>query len=497
MKRFSLLATLIALFAFIGCEPVDNGPAPVLTSTTEGDIVALSVGGQYSLTYAIENPRENGSVEATSDAAWLSGWDYSVENTITFEVAANETAQPRRSEILVTYNYDGGEPKTVTVVVMQGAAGSDYPILNLTSKENVEMGANGGDFEITFELLNPAEGGEIKISSDDWITTALEGETSITATVAANDGAARTGKVTVSYEYPGDIPASFEVNVNQSEASTLTFEIEVEPSTTTAVISVYPSDKEAAYIATIIDNSWYQAGYGDEDIMLDLIAQVGGYMTGDLVDQTVSGMSPGQEYHVIAFGIDLNTSSPSTELFKETFRTTESQPTDAYVEGSITNWWSIDDLAAYNPSYAGLAQAGAPNNLAAVDFEFNDEAAAAYYVLWTGDMSGKNYDDLFDATLSYAYIVYKGGPSDLFYVDLDGSTNTLCTIGVDASGNYGDMDIFVVTFTEAGKSTDFGLFDEYYNALMGYSAAAETPAILKVDMLSVFNAKTAKMVKVR
>ena len=47
-------------------------------------------------------------------------------------------------------------------------------------------------------------------------------------------------------------------------------------------------------------------------------------------------------------------------------------------------------------------------------------------------------------------------------------------IAVDANGNYGDMYTEVVTFPESGKSTNYALFDDYYNAIMGYSYAART-----------------------
>ena len=50
---------------------------------------------------------------------------------------------------------------------------------------------------------------------------------------------------------------------------------------------------------------------------------------------------------------------------------------------------------------------------------------------------------------------------------------------MDANGNYGDMYYEVITFPESGKSTDYALFDEYYNAIMGGSYSASVPAIGK------------------
>ena len=72
--------------------------------------------------------------------------------------------------------------------------------------------------------------------------------------------------------------------------------------------------------------------------------------------------------------------------------------------------------------------------------------------------------------MSQGDIALKGDPAPLFYVAFDSDPTTLCVIGTDANGNYGDMYTDVVTFPESGKSTDYALFDEYYNALMGGSS---------------------------
>lgn len=97
-------------------------------------------------------------------------------------------------------------------------------------------------------------------------------------------------------------------------------------------------------------------------------------------------------------------------------------------------------------------------------------------------MSAENPDELYSATLSNGDIAYKGEPAPLFYVAFDSDPTTLCVIAVDANGNYGDMYTEVVTFPESGKSTDYALFYEYYNALMGgysYAPKASAPAFSK------------------
>ena len=273
------------------------------------------------------------------------------------------------------------------------------------------------------------------------------------------------------------------------QLSDLTFDINVTPQVTSAILDVYPSDKSAYFWTTVIDNSFYEAGYTDEEIMTEILDNAyfyilfyGQYYMGDTEGLNVTGMSPNTDYYAVAFGFDMDALVFNSEMAKEPFTTLESQPTDAYATASMDNYWSIDDLSAYNPDYAGLLQDPTNPVLAAVDFEYNEEATSCVYILWIGDLSSSDYDELYSATLGQGDNAYKGDPAPLFYVAFDSDPTTLCVIAVDANGNYGDMYTEVVTFPESGKSTDYALFDEYYNALMGgysYAPKASAPAFSK------------------
>ena len=113
-----------------------------------------------------------------------------------------------------------------------------------------------------------------------------------------------------------------------------------------------------------------------------------------------------------------------------------------------------------------------PNNIstmlmvAAVEIEYNELAESCAYCLWQGDFSEMSYDDLYLSTKNAAQMAYKGdNPATLIFVT-PGATSTLCSIAVDAEGNYGKMDIEYVTYTEEGKSMDFELYDEFYQTLI-------------------------------
>lgn len=615
MKRFSLIAAIfvIAFTALTGCKD-ETAPKPIFTSTTEGDIVVPAVGGDFKITYTLENPAEDGKVHATADQFdWISDFNCETSGTVTFKVAPNEAETPREGEVTVVYEYSG-DPQSFTVKVTQAAKGAD-PVLTLTSDSEIAAEATGGDFEIAFTLENPAEDGELKAEADSWITTTVNAS-SIAVKVAANESEeAREGNVTVTYTWSGE-PQSFTVKVTQKgiggtsgeipftieipedeitassahvistrldasltwhadvmsqsdydyfggdmeeyflyvleymaeynyttipdllaggfaydydeddytytglspqtaykayavgvdlegnittdfciedfttlemQLGNLTFDIETTPKTTSVLLDVYPSDKSACYWTTVIDDSFYDAGYTDEDIMTEIINNIGIYIMfgmgyyGDQTGLEITGMSPQTHYYAVAFGVDETALTYNSEMAKVEFTTLESQPTDAYATASIDNYWSIEDLAAYNPDYSGLLSDPTNPVLAAVDFEYNEEATSCIYILWIGDQSAADKDELYSATLSQGDIALKGDPAPLFYVAFDSDPTTLCVIGTDANGNYGDMYMDVVTFPESGKSTDYALFDEYYNALMGgssYSVSSAAPGDL-------------------
>lgn len=106
MRHFSLFSAAImaTMLLFAGCDPVEE-PAPVLTPTTEGTIQIPAAGGSGKITYTLENAAKDGNIEATSTADWIGGWDYSVQGTVTLDVAENVEQASRDAEITVIYNY--------------------------------------------------------------------------------------------------------------------------------------------------------------------------------------------------------------------------------------------------------------------------------------------------------------------------------------------------------------------------------------------------------
>ena len=494
-----------------------KGADPVLTLTSDSEIAAEATGGDFEITFTLENPAEDGELKAEADS-----WITTTVNasSIAVKVAANESEEAREGNVTVTYTWSG-EPQSFTVKVTQkgnGGTSGEIPFtIEIPEDEITASSAHvistrldasltwhadvmsqsdydyfGGDMEEYFlyvleymaeynyttipDLL--AGGFAYDYDEDDYTYTGLSPQTAYKA-------------YAVGVDLEGNITTDFcieDFTTLEMQLGNLTFDIETTPKTTSVLLDVYPSDKSACYWTTVIDDSFYDAGYTDEDIMTEIINNIGIYIMfgmgyyGDQTGLEITGMSPQTHYYAVAFGVDETALTYNSEMAKVEFTTLESQPTDAYVEGSITNWWDFDELIEYNPEYENYASSDPSNpDFAAVDFEYNESAEACAYVLWIGDMTAENEDELYSATLSQGSIAYKGDPSNIFYVSLDGSYNTLCTIGMDADGNYGNMDVYLVQFTQEGRSTDYALFDEYFNALMGgsgYSVSSAAPGDL-------------------
>ena len=96
--------------------------------------------------YEITNPVDGGQISASSSQTWIDGFNCDTENTIIFEVAANEQTEARSSILTVVYIYDGGEVQAQMNIIQEGAVAYDYePDLNVFSGTyyGTQFGVNG------------------------------------------------------------------------------------------------------------------------------------------------------------------------------------------------------------------------------------------------------------------------------------------------------------------------------------------------------------------
>ena len=104
MRNQVLYSTLLGaavLFLVNGCQkPVQPDPTLTLSQT---EVPVPADGGTYSVAYKVTNPRDGAEVSAeaaTND--WVTGLKV-VDSNVNFDVAVNETTEPRSVDVTVSY----------------------------------------------------------------------------------------------------------------------------------------------------------------------------------------------------------------------------------------------------------------------------------------------------------------------------------------------------------------------------------------------------------
>lgn len=515
MKK-TILIFLAGLMALASCQKNnENGPEPEPETETpdiqlaiSGNIILTSWAGLDTIAYTVTNPAEDGKLTATASETWIDGFGYDISNAVTFSYQENASGESRSSIITLEYTYgenlsvekqinviqngaifsitvEDVKPTSARMISSCGSADIYWTsdvftkerIDNIGGKDNMpeyfaDMLMNETWMQYGYESFESFikmylfEGGYV----DDWVYTGLAQTTEYVTFAVGMD---YEGNYTTEFFWGPEFTTGAVV-IDED----LTFDIKVEPKSVTANLSVTPSDANAYYIATTVEKSIYSDGYTDEDIMTSICANYGEYIiyyvqNGSIENYTVSNMKPSTEYYAIAFGVDLDAYVFNSHISKEAFTTTDNG-SSYYASADVEYYWDINDLVEYNPDYE--AYRNKRPLMAAFGFEFSNTTESAYYIVWYGDVTGERYEDVYSNTINAGpQFIEKGDPSPIIYMDYN-EPSTMCVIAVDGEGNYGDMSMTLITLTEEGKSTDYALFDEYFNAIMGGAAPAGIPA---------------------
>lgn len=125
MKKVFFIICVLSFFS--SCqkthqEKPGNGDTPSITIVTEDNLTVPAEGGEVSIHYELLNPAEGGRIEAASEPEWIDGFNYDIENEVSFTVSANETGQARETRITLTYIYDEGQKVTDGISILQPAS---------------------------------------------------------------------------------------------------------------------------------------------------------------------------------------------------------------------------------------------------------------------------------------------------------------------------------------------------------------------------------------
>ena len=195
--------------------------APVVEITMEivaGETAEFEAeGGSGTIEYEVVDPAFDASLlRTTCEAEWIKDIKIVAEESkVTYTVEANTKAESRSAKIVLIYNHESISCEAT--ISQKPLVEENKPALSLKSEATMKFAAEGGNGTIKYEIINPAEGTELKATCEAaWVSginVATKGE--IAFAVAANETyEARNAKVKVAY---GEL--SFEVAVEQAAAA--------------------------------------------------------------------------------------------------------------------------------------------------------------------------------------------------------------------------------------------------------------------------------------
>lgn len=168
MRKIYVVWLAICAMLIGACEQGGVNDGRTLFELESTSLIRVNAEASESeVLYSITNPLEGATVTATADVEWISDFSYEADR-VSFAIAANETGSERSGKVTLSYDV-----YTITVGVLQSSLGGDVsgPYVSLTTRNNMEFTAVGGDGEIGYVLYNVEEGTVPNVVSNvDWIT---------------------------------------------------------------------------------------------------------------------------------------------------------------------------------------------------------------------------------------------------------------------------------------------------------------------------------------
>lgn len=143
MKNLLFALMAMCLFVTTSCEVVEETPTVQTTFelTSAEKVRVETAGGDFEITYSLENPVEGTTIKATVvNTAMITAVDTAVEGVVTFSVSENTTGATREGAVIVNYGS-----LSFTVVVEQEYSTAVQPIEKIEIVANQLVGNYYGD----------------------------------------------------------------------------------------------------------------------------------------------------------------------------------------------------------------------------------------------------------------------------------------------------------------------------------------------------------------
>lgn len=249
--------------------------------STEMTVYAASGSGQ--LGYFIFDTAKWLSVEAKSDASWLTVDNVS-ESGLTYTYGENKSYEDRKARITVTY----GKAEPAVFTLTQKGADLPTPVINLGG-DVVYAGQAAGKETISYSVDNPRSGLTMKATTqDEWISIDECDESHLSFSYEANPGgSARYGQIILSYGNAAGNLAMVWLTVLQSGGPVIVLnvaECEVSPDRMTYVMSyTIQNEVSGEPVVAKSDSDWLTVvGQGSNSVTYQCEQNGGGPRTGTI-----------------------------------------------------------------------------------------------------------------------------------------------------------------------------------------------------------------------
>lgn len=382
-----LLYTVIPAFLTISCEkePATSTVSPKISINTE-DTALPSTGGQAAIRYHIDNPAEDGTLNADSPDNWLNGFSVS-ETQVSFIVEANDGDAERSGTITLTYTYEGNMTTSFDVKVTQDAmqgGETPNPTINF-DEQSLSFDAQGGTGELTYSVTNPVDGAEVSaVSEESWLSDFnCSKDGIITFNIEPNNNSdSRSTTITVTYAFDGG-SVEKQITATQTGSDAHNYDLPYMWISSTGIVSATDGHQFIIKLS---------------DMTIDEFGNINSHSTGYQFDlyssKPASGNAPAAgTYNLDTYGMaDPMTISAYTSfvlISGKSLSFTEGAITISYGEEtiSITGVLTDQNGTTHNISYSG-------------PFDSNDEPEGDSCL--TGDYTL----DLSDAVVTYDYLDY-------------------------------------------------------------------------------------------
>lgn len=187
-----------------------NPEAPAIS--LEGVPVNVTVaGGTFTVNYTVANAVEGVDAEVATEAEWIENLG-ARDGAICFDVPATELFEKREATIVVS--YEGA--KDVEFKVKQDALIRPELIIG---NDTLEVAATGGNYSISYVIVNHIEGESLKLTSNQAWVTASASAYNIDIVVEANESP-EPREATITVEYRGVEPQTITVTQKEKGATT-------------------------------------------------------------------------------------------------------------------------------------------------------------------------------------------------------------------------------------------------------------------------------------